>query len=680
MLFPGTVLSGRYRLNQRIAAGGMGEVWSSTDVLLQRQVAVKALLPALVSDSEFITRFRTEARIMAALRHPGIVQVHDYGENTLVNDGHLDFLVMEFIEGESLSKRIKAAGKLGVADTLSILTQAAEALHIAHGAGIVHRDVKPSNLLIRPDGAVVLIDFGVARSAGVTSVTNSSAILGSPQYMAPEQATGGPISPATDIYALGAVAYCCLTGRPPFTGDNPIQVIAQLLHGTPANLPDEIPAPVAALVRRALDKDPSKRHPTAAAFAEATRAAQPAAAQPAAAGPAAGPAVGRPAVAAPPESPGVSPPQPGPVALSAPGPVALSAGSDAPAPPAAVPQPAPVALSPGSDAPAPPAAVPQSGPASVSSPGQAVLPGPVSSRGPASSPGPVSSRGPASSPGPVALPRPAVPAWPAVPPLPAVPPWPAVPQLGPAASLGPAADPRPVAPRADRGNRRLNVALAGAAGTVVLGLVALIAVLALRPDASPSEAQAATNRTIGPALGAGQGIDRTTKPTGKPTQTAAPTPAQTKPSPSVAAPLPATQSAAVPGTAPTAAAAPSSPAAAVPQPQPAQVPSCPHGYVCFWTGSNYTGDMGKLKDRNPNWSTFKHAACPGGTWSGCASSIYNNGDNCKAQLWTNINYQNTQGTPGLVLPRQTGVAQLASIPVGSVSWDHEIRSNNWICP
>lgn len=110
------------------------------------------------------------------------------------------------------------------------------------------------------------------------------------------------------------------------------------------------------------------------------------------------------------------------------------------------------------------------------------------------------------------------------------------------------------------------------------------------------------------------------------------------------------------------------------------MPSCPHGYICFWTGANYTGDMGKLKDRNANWSTFKHAACPNGTWSGCASSVYNNGDNCQAQLWNSVNYKNAQGTAGLVLPRQTGVARLASIPIEGATWDHAVRSNSWICP
>ena len=268
------MLNNRYQLTERVAAGGMGEVWRATDSLLGRGVAVKVLLPSLMSDSEFITRFRTEARMMAALRHPGIVQVYDYGEDAVVGGSRMDYLVMEFVEGTPLSKRIKAAGKLGVAETMGIMAQAADALQVAHEAGIVHRDVKPSNLLVRPGGAVVLVDFGVARSVGVTGITSTNVVLGSASYMAPEQAEGKPISPVTDLYALGAVAYCCLTGRPPYVGDNPLQILGQLVHGAPPTLPAEIPQAAAAVVLRALDKDSARRHPSATALADAARSAQ----------------------------------------------------------------------------------------------------------------------------------------------------------------------------------------------------------------------------------------------------------------------------------------------------------------------------------------------------------------------------------------------------------------------
>ncbi|MGC5019109.1 protein kinase domain-containing protein [Micromonospora sp. DT47] len=273
MLSSEVVLSGRYRLDERVATGGMGDVWRATDLVLGRQVAVKVLLPALVSDPDFIARFRAEARIMAALRHPGIVQVFDCGEDDLPDGGRADYLVMEFVEGEPLSRRIEAAGHLDVAETMSVVAQAAQALHAAHAGGIVHRDVKPSNLLVQEDGTVVLVDFGVARSTNVTSITSTNAVPGTALYMAPEQATGRPVSAATDIYALGAVAYCCLTGGPPFTGDNPLQVAVRHLDDEPPELPYDIPEPVRALVARALAKDSADRFATGAAMAEAARAA-----------------------------------------------------------------------------------------------------------------------------------------------------------------------------------------------------------------------------------------------------------------------------------------------------------------------------------------------------------------------------------------------------------------------
>ncbi|MFG1673508.1 serine/threonine-protein kinase [Micromonospora sp. NPDC049282] len=293
MLSSDVVLSGRYRLDDRVATGGMGDVWRAKDLVLGRQVAVKVLLPALVSDPDFIARFRSEARIMASLRHPGVVQVFDCGEDELPDGSRADYLVMEFVAGEPLSRRIEDAGQLEVAETMSIVAQVAQALHGAHGRGIVHRDVKPSNLLVQDDGTVVLVDFGVARSTNVTSITSANAVPGTALYMAPEQASGRPVSGATDVYALGAVAYCCLTGSPPFTGDNPLQVAVRHLDDEPPELPAEIPAPVRELVSRALAKDPADRYPSAAAMADAARAARsvsPSATVPAALRGAAGPA------------------------------------------------------------------------------------------------------------------------------------------------------------------------------------------------------------------------------------------------------------------------------------------------------------------------------------------------------------------------------------------------------
>jgi serine/threonine-protein kinase len=272
VISPGLALNDRYQLTERVAAGGMGEVWRGIDRLLHREIAVKVLLPTLMSDAEFITRFRTEARMLAALRHAGIVQVYDYGENAQVGGSRIDYLVMEYVDGISISQRIDAAGgRLAVAETLGIVAQAADALQVAHEAGIVHRDVKPSNLLVRPAGAIVLVDFGVARSTTATGLTGTNVVLGSAHYMSPEQAEGKPVSGATDVYALGALAYCCLAGRPPFVGDNPLHVLGQVVYAEPQPLPADVPPAVWALVRRALDKDPARRFPSAAAMAEAAR-------------------------------------------------------------------------------------------------------------------------------------------------------------------------------------------------------------------------------------------------------------------------------------------------------------------------------------------------------------------------------------------------------------------------
>ena len=217
MLSAGYLLDDRYRLDERIATGGMGDVWRGTDVVLGRVVAVKVLRPALLSDPEFSARFYGEARMMAAFRHPGVVEVYDYASATDSRDkNRCAYLVMAYVEGEPLSTRLKEAGRLSVAETMSIVTQAADALHAAHQNGTVHRDVKPGNLIVRPNGTVILVDFGVARSAAVTSVTGLNAIVGTALYMAPEQVAKGAVTPATDIYALGAVAYHCLSGRPPF--------------------------------------------------------------------------------------------------------------------------------------------------------------------------------------------------------------------------------------------------------------------------------------------------------------------------------------------------------------------------------------------------------------------------------------------------------------------------------
>lgn len=269
MLTRGVLLGDRYRLGERVATGGMGAVWRGTDVLLEREVAVKVLLPSLVTDQEFTARFRAEARMLAALRHPGVVPVHDVGQAVLADGSRVDYLVMEYVEGEPLSARVRAAGRLDPATTMSVLAQAADALHTAHLAGIVHRDVKPGNLLVKADGTVVLVDFGIARSRDMAGLTAANMVLGTASYMSPEQATGQPVSAATDVYALGAVAYFCLAGQPPFHGDNPLAVALRHAQEEPPPLPPDTPPAVAAVVARALGKRPEDRFGSAAELAAA---------------------------------------------------------------------------------------------------------------------------------------------------------------------------------------------------------------------------------------------------------------------------------------------------------------------------------------------------------------------------------------------------------------------------
>jgi serine/threonine protein kinase len=274
VLSSGSLLDNRYRLDERIATGGMGDVWRGTDVVLGRTIAVKVLRSAMLTDPEFAARFYGEARMMAAFRHPGVVEVYDYSAGDANDEDNCAYLVMAYVDGEPLSARLKEQGRLGVAETMSIVSQAADALHAAHENGTVHRDVKPGNLIVKPNGTVILVDFGVARSAAVTSVTGLNAIVGTALYMAPEQVAKGNVTPATDIYALGAVAYHCLAGNPPFDGDNALQVALRHLEDDPEPLPETtVPPAVRELISRAMAKQPEDRFASAAEFAEAALAA-----------------------------------------------------------------------------------------------------------------------------------------------------------------------------------------------------------------------------------------------------------------------------------------------------------------------------------------------------------------------------------------------------------------------
>jgi serine/threonine-protein kinase len=254
----------RYRLKTRIAVGGMGEVWQAHDEIILRDVAIKILKPEYMGDPGFLERFRTEARHAAMVEHEGIANVFDYGE-----DGGSAYLVMELVPGDSLAKILEREKTLPAERVLDIVAQTARALHEAHEAGMVHRDVKPGNLLITPDGRVKITDFGIARVADQVSLTATGQVMGTVQYLSPEQATGKPATPATDIYSLGIVAYEALRGSRPFTGETQMAIAMAQINDAPPALPTEIDEAVRQLVLECLAKKPAGRPESALALAEA---------------------------------------------------------------------------------------------------------------------------------------------------------------------------------------------------------------------------------------------------------------------------------------------------------------------------------------------------------------------------------------------------------------------------
>ncbi|MFG3443029.1 serine/threonine-protein kinase [Nonomuraea sp. NPDC047897] len=266
MVAQGTTLAGRYRLDTRIGAGGMGEVWRGEDIVLARTVAVKVLLPGRMDDPGFVARFQAEARAMATINHAGVVDVYDYGVS-----GDTVYLVMKFVDGEPLDRLLGRLGRIPPKAAMELIAQAAAALQAVHEQGIVHRDVKPGNLMVQRDGTLVLTDFGIARSDLANRLTDAGMVLGTAAYCAPEQAEGAPVTPAVDIYALGVVAYECLVGQRPFDGDSAVTIALKHIREAPPPLPADIPPPVAALVEQALSKDPARRFPSAKAMSETAR-------------------------------------------------------------------------------------------------------------------------------------------------------------------------------------------------------------------------------------------------------------------------------------------------------------------------------------------------------------------------------------------------------------------------
>ena len=215
------VVAGRYRLETQIAVGGVGEVWRAIDTVLARPVAVKLLRAEYASQPETLARFRAEARHAGSMSHPAIARVYDYGDAV---PPYPPFLVMELVDGPSLAALL-AAGPLVPGHAMDVVAQVASGLRVAHAAGLVHRDIKPANLLIGPGGQVKITDFGIAHVAGSAPVTRTGAVIGTPNYLAPERVAGAPATPASDLYSLGVVAHECLTGTPPFSG-SPVEVAA----------------------------------------------------------------------------------------------------------------------------------------------------------------------------------------------------------------------------------------------------------------------------------------------------------------------------------------------------------------------------------------------------------------------------------------------------------------------
>jgi eukaryotic-like serine/threonine-protein kinase len=263
----GNVLGGRYRLIELLGQGGMATIYRARDNELDRDVAIKLLRPEYERDPEFGTRFRQEARAAGSLNHPNIVSVYDYG-----HDPAGTYIVMELIDGEDLASVVRRTGALPPRQAARLAYDVASALAAAHARGIVHRDIKPGNVLVSRDGRIKVTDFGIARAVADAQLTTPGLTLGSVHYFSPEQARGEPTTAASDVYSLGIVLYELLTGRRPWTGDSPAAIAMARLSGStpsPASVRTGIPPALDAIVRRAMARDASQRYRSAAEMADA---------------------------------------------------------------------------------------------------------------------------------------------------------------------------------------------------------------------------------------------------------------------------------------------------------------------------------------------------------------------------------------------------------------------------
>ncbi|MET1036797.1 MAG: protein kinase [Aeromicrobium sp.] len=258
-----TLLNDRYELGDVVGSGGMGTVHRAVDTRLGRTVAIKILRGGPLTDETARARMRSEAQLAASIHHPGVAQVFDYSEDLSSDDG-MSFIVMQFIEGRSLDVLLRERKALPVEQVMSVVEQAAEGLAVAHAAGIVHRDLKPGNIMLTPEGRTVLVDFGIARSAVSEPITATGSMIGTADYMSPEQVGGRPATPRSDLYALGVVAYQCLTGESPFRRETSIATALAQLNDDLPPLGADVPADARALVEALTAKDPAQRPASAA--------------------------------------------------------------------------------------------------------------------------------------------------------------------------------------------------------------------------------------------------------------------------------------------------------------------------------------------------------------------------------------------------------------------------------
>ncbi|MBA4370725.1 MAG: serine/threonine protein kinase [Coriobacteriaceae bacterium] len=255
------VFGRRYRVTEKIGAGGMADVYKAVDETLGRTVAVKVLNPRYAQAADFIDRFRREAQAAANLSHPGIGNVYDSG-----SEGDTYYIVMEYVSGIDLKALVKRDGPLDPVKAANYAEQVCAALAAAHGYDVIHRDIKPQNILLQPDGRVRVMDFGIARVTDGDDLTHTGSVLGTAQYVSPEQAQGRPLTPGSDLYSLGCVLYEMLTGRPPFDGDSPVAIALKQVNERPVppgQIDPRVPRPLEAIVMRALEKDPSRRYTSA---------------------------------------------------------------------------------------------------------------------------------------------------------------------------------------------------------------------------------------------------------------------------------------------------------------------------------------------------------------------------------------------------------------------------------